>query len=226
MGLGDFLNKIGVTQDDDTPQTVAAPEVKSEPAPINVAVQNAANYSQAQAILTGASLQVDPAPHGLDHNLLHEMIMNNFNGNPGFNDVNEFLKVHDSLAAILVDEATRFKAAIAASKLTAEQIVTSASSYLPALEQEKATFASEFIANSESDIKLAEDYVTSVTAKIQELSDQISALAVNKKDLENGLATKKAVLAYSKIDFETVTSKISNQYGELVAKINKYTAGV
>ncbi len=225
--LGNFLNKIGVTQDDEpiqsTPVVEAKPEVKITP---GASVQNASNYSQAQAIISGASNQTEPAPHGLDQNILQEMILNNFKQNPDFVYINEFLKVHDSLATIIVDESTRFKAAVAASKLSSLDISSSAGSYVPALEQEKTNFANDYIASSESDIKLVEDSVVAVTAKIQELSDQITELAAKKNELETDLGQKKAVLAYAKIDFETVVTKISNYYNELVAKINKYTAGV
>jgi len=216
--------KIGVVAVEDpvAEETPSAPVSKKQSGPYSVvdAMQQVHTDVQAKVSVEGGV-----APTGLDNLKLDEGITANITTNSAFATANEFFKVNESLVAIIADEGTRFKAALAAAKLSAPDVINSVSYFSQGIELEQQSFDSSFVAGANDEIAELNQRIASTADEIQQLSTKITELAGLKADLEAQSAHKLACLEYAKIDFATVTKKIAARYSDIVAKLNKYTLG-
>lgn len=158
---------------------------------------------------------------GLDTATLETMLHGRIQGNEEFALANEFLKVNESLVAIIADEATRFKAAAAASKSDPALLVASVGSFEASLAAENENFNTSFVGAAENEIATLEQCITASAAEIQRLTEELGRVSAEKTAHDNELIAKKSDLAKSKIDFASVSDKIRYHYSGLALKLTK-----
>jgi hypothetical protein len=142
--------------------------------------------------------------------------------NPAFADVITFQSKADALAAVITDEATRFKAASATSGMTKEQVILSVASAQQVLVDEAANFESSFVSANEANIQMLNNNSLALTQEIDNLTTHLSELSEQKNAVQKESVSKVAELAKAKIDFVSVTQSLNNKYTQLAGKFQQY----
>lgn len=188
-------------------------ETSASPSPQAPQLQTVSVPSDVHASTTG----------GLDTATLESLLHSRIQGNEAFALTNDFLKVNESLVAIIADEPTRFKAAAAASKSDPGMLVASANSFEATLAAESENFNTSFVGAADNEIATIEQCISASAAEIQRLTEELGRVSAEKAAHDADLIAKKSDLAKSKIDFASVSEKVRNHYASLVSKLSKLT---
>jgi hypothetical protein len=200
-----FLERIGVTQPDQ-PVVTAAPVAEAAiPVTQFVPVQISSD-----------------TPSVLDVAIVEAGIESQIQCHPDFAPFVSFSDSTTSLAAVIVDESTRFKAAQATSKVAKADLIAAVGAANSVIAAEQANFEGSFVANAMNEIQTVQAEEAAVTEQIQQLTEQLGQLSERKNALAKDSVSRTAELAKAKIDFASVVQVVSKRYADITTKLNQF----
>lgn len=153
------------------------------------------------------------------------------NNQAGF-DYLEFKKALQSLESIVVDEKTRFLSAFAgaqASGATAQQLASSAESYLSILNTESDNFKNAVevqrtkqISNRENEVKQLTNLISGKKDQIQKLQAEIEEHSKMLSALDNEIKTAQSKIETTKADFSVTYDGLVKKIRDDVDRIKTY----
>jgi chromosome segregation ATPase len=147
-------------------------------------------------------------------------------GAPGYAEFAKFDATLESLATVIADEGTRFKAAQATLKANASTLVTSLKTSTEVLAQETQNFEGSFVASAQAAIADLQQKSTEVTASIAETTKRLAELSDLRTQVGTQIIQKTSDLGRARIDFAAVTSTLTSHYSDLMAKVEQHLGAV
>ena len=212
MSMFDSLKKLGLVTDDEKPQ-------EKKPVAENTAPRVRDTGSTAVAPDAGAAISTG---QGLDLPAISAAIQLKIEAHPSYVSFATFLKVSESMASVLTDEAVRYKAAQATTGVARDTLVQSVKDAVElVLTSEEHGFEVHTVDVLTHQIETVMAHADELTAQIQEVTAKLGALSEERSNAIKLVQTSKSDLEKMKIDFETITNTISSNYDEIVRKLQQ-----
>jgi len=133
-----------------------------------------------------------------------------------------FKKAADSLAAVIADEPTRFKAAAATSQVTRDVLVNALTVVTPILEGERKNFNDRYIALQQSTAQGKQQAIEALDVQIQELTAKLAELADTKNKFAAEITDIQAQMFKANVDFENVIKSIHAEFEGVNLKVQQF----
>ena len=160
-----------------------------------------------------------------EENRLNGLIRNH----ASFKVVADFLDTADTMKNVLKDESTRFQAtfeiARAKTNLAASNLVEAAQSVPQILDEEITKFNHGFVEGQEHLLGDLAAESNSLQTQIDAVTKQLGELSNQKSKTDQKLRDSHVALEKAKIDFKSVTDKLTGDYNTLATKLVKYLGG-
>jgi hypothetical protein len=219
-----FFDKVKslVIEDDQTKapglqKSVAAPDAK----PLKVQVVGGPTAAPADSWKTVPGSAAD-VPALVDVSKVEADIEAAIQAHPNFQRAVNFLKVVDSMKSVIPDEATRIRAAQAASGVDPTDLIVAVRSASLAVDSAKADFESGFVASKSADIAQSQQMAVEVQSEIDKLTQQLGDLSTQKGQIDQHVRDSSVALDKAKIDHKSVTDLVMTRYTSLADKLAKY----
>lgn len=202
------------------PSTLTLPAQASDQVTFKETIRQVEKYVKSTPVPASGNGELDNTYQECNY---EDVLENAIKTDPLFRDLGGFMESLSSLASILTDEATLYRAALATSKKDKNLLITSARSYIPVLEEQNAIFKEDFISNGELSIMKYQADIGMTEIEMSKLLDSLQKLEEQKEILEQRLEVKKLQLEQNQRNFDLACAKVSKRYETILTNLQKYT---
>lgn len=141
---------------------------------------------------------------------------------PEFKLAKDFFDVVASMKDVIPDEATRFKAAIAASRADSTALLQAVNVSRVVLAEAEKYFQDSFVTSKATDIEQSKHMSVEVQAEIDKMTQKLGDLSTQKGQIDQHVRDSTVALEKAKIDYKSALDTVSTRYTTLADKLAKY----
>jgi hypothetical protein len=209
-----------VIQEDEPTVKPSTPQAAPAAAPVG-GFPTASLSAYGAAPVSPSAGTVATANSVLDRTAVEAKIEAVIQAQPSFAPYAQFQKVLASLAAVIPDEATRYKAAAASSSLLKADLLAAVDVKGP-ITGETQNFNNSFIGNATVAIQNLTAEKEAAEKSIADLTAQLQVLTQKRTDLANEIVNKTGEMQKASIDFNSVAQMVQARYADISNKLNQY----
>lgn len=141
---------------------------------------------------------------------------------PEFKLAKDFFDVVASMKDVIPDEATRFKAAIAASRVDSTALLQAVNVSRVVLAEAEKYFQDSFVTSKATDIEQSKHMSVEVQVEIDKMTQKLGDLSTQKGQIDQHVRDSTVALEKAKIDYKSALDTVSTRYTTLADKLAKY----